>query len=427
MTLRRMLTAAVVLGLIVAGCSSSHRTAGGAATNAARPRGPPRRTRHLVRQVGAVDGRRAHRDCQRRSRSHRVRVRQRQDLVVVPRPGRGRPPAVDRRQRQPVRRNAHEGERVGHVRRRRGSSSRVLGPRTRSTSLFRADATVAGKPLVGGWVLGSNGEHRGAINIGPNPNPIPAPNLNGLASPQLVTVDTGVRNTQVSASAVLPANTSISVPNTTGFGQFVLVGMGDSYSAGEGNPFKSANLPVNETVTAWDKLAAGAVLASPLLGLLTVGTPVLGLAAAIASPAAAHAGGENLMPEVTGFGERSKEQWGGSADHPDAPANEGYRRLCHQGKSPSEKVFERLNADPKYRNVVQFVYYNFASAGSRRARVQHELRGRPRQGHDDHRGADPAAAAAAAGRVGRRVVHHGIGAHVPHDPTCSVVERPALR
>ena len=307
-----------------------------------------------------------------------------------------------------------------------GARHAFSAPRTRSTSLFRADATVAGKPLVGGWVLGSNGEHRGAINIGPNPNPSPAPNLNGLASPQLVTVDTGVRNTQVSASAVLPANTSISVPNTTGFGQFVLVGMGDSYSAGEGNPFKSANLPVNETVTAWDKLAAGAVLASPLLGLLTVGAPVLGLAAAIAAPAAAHAGGENLMPEVTGFGERSKEQWGGSADHPDAPANEGYRRLCHQGKSPSEKVFERLNADPKYRNVVQFVYYNFACRGLADA-VRTRTTGRPRQGHDDHRGADPAAAAAAAGRVGRRVVHHGIGAHVPHDPTCSVVERPALR
>ncbi len=234
--------------------------------------------------------------------------------------------------------------------------------------LFRAEATIDGKQVVAGWVVGANGTQRGAINAGPSV--LPAPKITVPSAPTVpptipVVIDVGARSAQVAASAIVDTSTAVVTTNTTGFSDFVIVGLGDSYAAGEGNPFKPAGLPVGSTLTAWDKLAAGAAISAAA----ALETPI-GLLAALGGPAlvalavAAHAGGENLMPEVPGLGETKVEQWGGTAAQPSAPADEHYRKLCHRGISPEEKVFQRLSADPKYRGVVNLVFYNLACAGS---------------------------------------------------------------
>ncbi len=234
--------------------------------------------------------------------------------------------------------------------------------------LFRAEATVGGKPVVAGWIVGARGTQRGALNSGTSVLPAPkitVPTTVNVPPTIPVVIDVGARSAQVAASAIVDTSTAVVTKNTTGFDDFVIVGMGDSYAAGEGNPFKPAGLTVSSTLTAWDKLAAGAVIS----GAAALETPI-GLVAALGGPAlvalavAAHAGGENLMPEVPGLGENKAEQWGEPAAGSSTAADEHYRKLCHRGISPEEKVFQRLSADPKYRGVVNLVFYNLACAGS---------------------------------------------------------------
>ena len=244
--------------------------------------------------------------------------------------------------------------------------------------LYRADASVKGKQVLGGWILGANGEQRGAINVGPSI--LPAPSITLSTTPQITTVTIPGVTATLTAVPQAPDNIPVVTHNTTGFADFVIAGMGDSYSAGEGNPFKPANLPVAPTATVWDKLLAGAVFSGgegwalliPGLNLAGIGLPALA--------AATHLGHEDMQPEVTGIGEKPVEQWGGSADSPGVPHDEGYRVLCHQGKSPSEKAFDDLSIDPKYSNVVHFVYWNFACAGSQTRHLFKE----PYDGDPDH-------------------------------------------
>jgi hypothetical protein len=265
---------------------------------------------------------------------------------------------------------------TGHLLTAVGTDRTFTATPAARTALYRADATVQGTHVVGGWIIGEHGEQRGAINTGPKitPAPVIAPGT----TPQLVDIAIPGLPATLTAIPQAPDNTSVATANTTAFEDFVIVGMGDSYSAGEGNPFKPANLPVVSTAIFWDKLLAGAVLGQGLIGPLA---PVAGAVAlgAGALSAAAHLGGQNLQPMVPGITEPGREQWGGSTASPSAPADEAYRVLCHQGKSPSEKAFERLKTDVKYRSV-HFVYWNFACAGSQ---TRH-LFSAPYDGDPDH-------------------------------------------
>jgi serine/threonine-protein kinase len=257
-----------------------------------------------------------------------------------------------------------------------GRSFDFTAPARSSNVLYRANDTINGSALLAGWVIGPHGAQRGSVSFGNGTSGAPPLTANQLGSPTIgVSIPALGSTNAVVAVAVVPAALSPATTNTTGFNQFVFVGLGDSFGAGNGNPFKSSGLTVQPSlVTPWDKLAAACPLAggvggalagaagpigAGLLVLSTLGCP--GLAAAAVG---ARAFGETSVPELPGLTDPgSTEQWGGSAASPGRPADENYRTMCHRGKSTSEKVFEKLSADPKYASI-QFVYYNFACSGS---------------------------------------------------------------
>ena len=284
-----------------------------------------------------------------------------------------------------------KGRSTGTVTEPNGHRLSFAAPATTKPALFRSDETVNGKRALGGWIIGTNGEQRGAVTFGGLTTP--APNLTAAQIGQ-TTFSIAIPDLfAVQASVVAPANVSPPTPNTTGFSQFVVVGLGDSFGAGNGNPAKPAtNISLTTNLLPWAKLAAACAVGGPIAA--AAAAPIFGaggvlLAQGLASVCAFLAGGgavgalaagETSIPAVSGLTDipNSNEQWGaidstnaqtviGSIAvprDPSPPADEPYRLMCHRGISASEKAVNRLRADPKYARV-QFVYYNFSCSGTK--------------------------------------------------------------
>jgi hypothetical protein len=145
---------------------------------------------------------------------------------------------------------------VGHLSVGEARTSFAL-PKVQHEALYRAEANVGEKRMLGGWIVLANGEQRGAIrqaNSVTVASTLVASPPGGNLPPRIVCNACPENSTPLTAAALTP-QTAQRVVNKSQ--KFTVIGLGDSFMSGEGAPVVKGALTQSTPLTILDAQGIG--------------------------------------------------------------------------------------------------------------------------------------------------------------------------